>query len=58
MDRLELQKELITNMLDEMDSKTMWQALYELLHESYDKYSEEELKSEVEYFYPELLDWN
>jgi len=56
MNRAESQKELITKMLDEMDSKTMWQALYELLNESYDKYSDKELKSEIEYYYPELLD--
>ena len=56
MDRVQLQKELITNMMDEMDFKTMWQALYEFMDEKFDKYSEKELKDEVEYFYPELLD--
>ena len=58
MNRSELQKQLIRNMMDEMDFKTMWSVLYDYMMESYDKYSDKELKDEIEYFYPELLEEN
>ena len=56
MNRSELQQELINNMIDGMDFKTMWSVLYDYMDESYDKYSDEELKTEVEEYYPELLE--
>ena len=56
MNRAELQKELINNVIDGMDFKTMWSVLYDYMDESYDKYSDEELKTEVEEYYPELLE--
>ena len=56
MNRSELQEQLIQNMLDSMDLKTMMQLCYDYLDEGYDKYSDEELISECEEYYPELLE--
>lgn len=56
MNRSELQNELIQQMLDDMDIKTMMALLYDMLDESYDKYSEKELIAEVEEYYPHILE--
>ena len=56
MNRSELQDALIQQMLDGMDLKTMTQLCYDYLDEGYDKYSENELRQEVEEYYPELLE--
>ena len=56
MNRSELQQQLINSVIDGMDFKTMWSVLYDYMDESYDKYSDEELKTEVEEYYPELLE--
>ena len=56
MNRSELQNELIQQMLDDMDIKTMMALLYDMLGESYDKYSEKELIAEVEEYYPHILE--
>ena len=56
MNRAELQKQLIHNMMDGMDFKTMLSVLNSYMMESYDKYTDEELMEEVEEYYPELLD--
>ena len=58
MNRQKLQQKLINNTLDGMDFKTMWSVLYDYMDESYDKYSDEELKEEIEYYCPELLEEN
>ena len=58
MNRQELQQELINNVIDGMDFKTMWSVLYDFMDESYDKFSDEELMEEVNEFYPELLEEN
>ena len=58
MNRQELQEQLIENVIEGMDFKTMWQVLFDFMDQSYDKYTDEELKAEVEEYYPELLDWN
>ena len=55
MNRSELQNEFIQQMLDDMDIKTMKALLYDMLDESYDKYSEKELIREVEELYPHIL---
>ena len=55
MNRSELQDQLIQQILDDMDIKTMMAMLYDMMDESYDKYSEKELIAEVEEYYPELL---
>ena len=43
MNRSELQQQLIDEMIDGMDHKTMWQILDSYMNESYDKYTDEEL---------------
>ena len=58
MNRQELQEQLINNVIDGMDFKTMWQVLYDFMDESYDKFSDEELITEVKEYYPELLEEN
>ena len=58
MNRSELQQELINNVIDGMDFKTMWQVLYDFMDESYDKVSDEDLMEEVKEYYPELLEEN
>ena len=56
MNRTELQEQLIQQMLDDMDLKTMTMLCYDYLSEGYDKYSDEELTEEVKEYYPELLE--
>ena len=52
------QQELINNVIDGMDFKTMWSVLDDYMHESYSKYTDEELMEEVKEYYPELLEEN
>ena len=56
MNRDELQQQLVDNMIEGMDFKTMWQVLYDFMDQSYDKYTDEELMEEVKEYYPELLE--
>ena len=56
IDRDELQDNLINQILDDMDIKTMMAILYDHMSESYDKYSVDELIEEVEEYYPHLLE--
>jgi len=56
MNRSELQTALIEQILDDMDIKTMMAMLYDVMDESYDKYSDEELLTEVKEYYPDLLE--
>jgi hypothetical protein len=56
MNRTELQDQLIQQMLDDMDLKTMTQLCYDYLEEGYAKYSDEELLTECKEYYPELLE--
>ena len=56
MNRSELQDNMIQQILDDMDIKTMMAILYDNMSESYDKYSDEELLTEVEEYYPDLLE--
>ena len=56
MNRSELQQQLVNDMIDGMDHKTMWQVLDSYMMESYDKYSDEELMEEVKEYYPHLLE--
>ena len=55
MDRDLLQSKLIQTMLDDMDLKTIMSVLYDFMDASYDKYSEEELKEEIQEYYPDLF---
>ena len=56
IDRDSLQDQLINQILDDMDIKTMMAILYDNMSESYDKYSVDELIAEVEEYYPHLLE--
>jgi len=56
MNRSELQDQLIQQIIDDMDIKTMAALLYDMMDESYDKYSEQELIHEVEEYYPHILE--
>ena len=51
-----LQDDLIQQILDDMDIKTMMAILYDSMSEDYDKFSDEELiAEEVKEYYPHLL---
>ena len=54
--RTELQDQLIQQMLGDMDLKTMIQLCYDYLNEGYVKYSDEELITKCEEYYPKLLE--
>ena len=56
MNRSELQDQLIQQIIDDMDIKTMAAMLYDVMDESYDKYSETELITEVKEYYPHLIE--
>ena len=56
MNRSELQDTMIQQILEDMDIKTMMAILYDQMDENYDKYSDEELITEVKEYYPELLE--
>ena len=56
IDRDALQDDLIQQVLDDMDIKTMMAMLYDMMDESYDKYSDSELMEEVKEYYPHLLE--
>ena len=56
IDRDALQDNMINQILDDMDIKTMMAILYDNMTESYDKYSVDELIAEVEEYYPHLLE--
>jgi hypothetical protein len=56
MNRSELQDTMIQQILEDMDIKTMMAILYDQMDENYDKYSDEELITEVKEYYPHLLE--
>jgi len=56
IDRDELQDNLINQILDDMDIKTMMAILYDNMSESYDHYSVDELIEEVKEYYPHILE--
>ena len=56
IDRDALQDNMINQILDDMDIKTMMAILYVNMSEAYDKYSVDELIAEVEEYYPHLLE--
>ena len=56
MNRKELQDQLVNQMLDDMDLKTVMSLCYDYLAEGYDKYSDDELIAEVNEYYPEMLE--
>ena len=56
IDRDQLQDDLITRIIDDMDLKTMAACLYDYMEQSYDKYSVDEIIAEVEEYYPDLVE--
>ena len=56
IDRDALQDNMINQILDDMDIKTMMAILYDHMSESYDKYTVDELIEEVQEYYPDLLE--
>ena len=56
MNRSELQDQLIQQIIDDMDIKTMAALLYDYFDADYDKYSDSELMEEVKEYYPHLLE--
>lgn len=56
IDRDELQDNLINQILDDMDIKTMMAILYDNMSASYDSYTVDELIEEVNEYYPHLLE--
>ena len=56
IDRDELQNDYIERIIDGMDHKTMYQYIYDMLEQNFEKYTVDELIGEVEEYYPDLLD--
>ena len=56
IDRDELQQNLIDQILDDMDLKTLMQLVAEQLDHNYDSYTVDELITEAKEYYPHLLD--
>ena len=56
IDRDSLQEAYVTSIVDGMDWKTMEQFVYDSLNDNLDKYTVDELITEVEDYYPELLE--
>jgi regulator of protease activity HflC (stomatin/prohibitin superfamily) len=58
IDRDQLQEAYIESIIDGMDHKSLWQYVYDNLNDHLDKYTVDELITEVEDYYPELLNDN
>ena len=56
MNRSELQDAYINEIIDGMDIKDCLALLHDLMDKDMDIYTDEELKSEVEEYYPHLLE--
>ena len=56
VDRDELQEAYIERIIDGMDHKSLWQYVYDNLNDHFDKYSVDEIITEVEDYYPDLLE--
>ena len=56
INRDSLQEAYIESIIDGVDHKTMYQYVYDNLTDHLDKYSVDELITEVEDYYPELLE--
>ena len=56
IDRDQLQEAYIESIIDGMDHKTLWQFVYDTLNDNFDDYTVDELITEVEDYYPELLE--
>ena len=56
MNRNQLQNDYIESIIDGMDHKSMYQYVYDMLEQSLETYSDEELVTEVKDYYPHLLE--
>ena len=56
INRDSLQDAFIQRIIDGMDHKDMYQFVYDNLNDNFDSYSVNELITEVEDYYPELLE--
>ena len=56
MNREQLQDAYINEIIDGMDLKDMMALLFDMLDKEMDIYTDEELKEEVENYYPYLLE--
>jgi len=56
IDRDKLQEDMINRIIDGMDIDGLCQLAYDYLNENYDKYSVKELITEVEEFYPDMME--
>jgi hypothetical protein len=56
INRDELQDNLINQIIDGMDIDGLCQLAYDYLSDNYEKYSVDELLTEVEEYYPHLLE--
>ena len=56
IDRAALQEAYIESIIDGMDHKSMYQFVYDSLNNNLDDYTVDELITEVEDYYPELLE--
>ena len=58
MNRDQLQNDYIERIIDGMDHKDLWAFVYDALEQNFERYSVNELITEVEDYYPDLLeDW-
>ena len=58
INRDQLQEAYIEQIIDGMDHKDLWQFVYDTIEQNLETYSDEEIKKEVEEYYPHLLeDW-
>mgnify|MGYP001215130418 CR=1 FL=1 len=53
--REQLQQQLVQNIIDDMDLKTVCAVAYDCIDGNYDSYSTDELIAEINEYYPELL---
>ena len=56
INRDQLQEAYIESIIDGMDHKSMYQFVYDSLNNNLDDYTVDELITEVEDYYPELLE--
>ena len=56
MNREQLQDAYITEVIDGMDLKDMMALLFDFMNADLDKYTDIQLREEVEHFYPHLLE--
>ena len=56
INRDQLQEDMINRIIDGMDMDGLCQLAYDYLNENYDKYSVDELITEVEEFYPDMME--